>query len=138
MTAYEIKLYNEETKRYHFLAMIDAETKKVDSEGSNCPNCNSSFGCCEDGENGKRSEDDTCCWATYDGCCSDGMTPMRSKDDECCSISEFGCCPDEWMPKKSADDDCGYVPPCGETFFGCCEDGETAKRSEKDTCCWNT
>ena len=28
MTAYEIKLFNEETKRYHFLAMIDAETKK--------------------------------------------------------------------------------------------------------------
>ncbi len=27
MTAYEIKLYNEETRRYHFLAMIDAETK---------------------------------------------------------------------------------------------------------------
>ena len=27
MTAYEIKLYNEETRRYHFLAMIDAKTK---------------------------------------------------------------------------------------------------------------
>ena len=28
MTAYEIKLFNEETQRYHFLAMIDAETKE--------------------------------------------------------------------------------------------------------------
>jgi len=27
VTAYEIKLYNEETRRYHFLAMIDAKTK---------------------------------------------------------------------------------------------------------------
>ena len=28
MTAYEIKLFNEETQRYHFLAMVDAETKE--------------------------------------------------------------------------------------------------------------
>ncbi len=28
MTAYEIKLFNEETQRYHFLAMVDALTKK--------------------------------------------------------------------------------------------------------------
>ena len=27
MTAYEIKLYNEETRRYHFLAMVEARTK---------------------------------------------------------------------------------------------------------------
>lgn len=27
MTAFEIKLYNEETRRYHFLAMVDAESK---------------------------------------------------------------------------------------------------------------
>ena len=27
MTAYEIKLFNEKTRRYHFLAMIDAKTK---------------------------------------------------------------------------------------------------------------
>ena len=27
MTAYEIKLYNEETRRYHFLAMVEAKTK---------------------------------------------------------------------------------------------------------------
>jgi hypothetical protein len=26
-TAYEIKLFNEETHRYHFLAMIEANTK---------------------------------------------------------------------------------------------------------------
>ena len=28
MTAYEIKLFNEKTRRYHFLAMVDAETKE--------------------------------------------------------------------------------------------------------------
>ena len=27
MAAYEIKLFNEETRRYHFLAMIEAKTK---------------------------------------------------------------------------------------------------------------
>jgi hypothetical protein len=27
VTAYEIKLYNEETRRYHFLAMVEAVSK---------------------------------------------------------------------------------------------------------------
>jgi hypothetical protein len=27
MTAYEIKLFNEETRRYHFLAMVEATSK---------------------------------------------------------------------------------------------------------------
>ena len=32
MTAFEIKQYDEKTKRYHFLAMISAETPEEDKQ----------------------------------------------------------------------------------------------------------